>query len=181
MLPKLGKYISVVALYDSYGKPLTINNGAIVNSNQPTILFSGSDGTYARPIQTDGYGNTVIVGAGEPGNPIGGVMSIQPAPNSPPFSFTPTLPSTSVVTNVNANSTNITLLSSNSNRLGAAIFNDCSTGIFYIKLGANATNTSFTIKILPYNYFEVPFGYVGQIDGFWTIPNNMAVITELTL
>ena len=73
------------------------------------------------------------------------------------------------------------MLANNVNRLGATIYNDSGNGLFYVKLGTTATTTDFTVKILPLSYYEIPFGYTGEIDGFWTIVNagDAARITEL--
>lgn len=73
---------------------------------------------------------------------------------------------TSTVTSVNDTASNTTLLSANANRLGATIYND-STVALYLKLGATASLTSFTVKMAAGSYYEVPFGYTGIIDGIW--------------
>lgn len=76
--------------------------------------------------------------------------------------------------------TNTTLLYTNLSRLGATIFND-STKILYVKLGRVASATDFTVKLLTGAYYEVPFGYIGQIDGIWSAANGFARVTELTI
>lgn len=73
---------------------------------------------------------------------------------------------TSSVTNVTASTSNVTLLASNSNRLGASIYND-STRDLYLKLGATASTSSFTVKVRKGAFYEVAFGYTGIIDGIW--------------
>ncbi len=79
------------------------------------------------------------------------------------------------------NAANVTLLASNANRLGATIANDSSAAL-YLKLGATASTTSYTARIVQYGYYEVPFGYTGIIDGIWASdPNDGAArVTELT-
>ena len=73
-----------------------------------------------------------------------------------------------------------TLLASNSSRLGATIYND-STVTLYLKLGATASTTSFTVAMAASAYYEVPFGYTGVIDGIWASDaSGSARITELT-
>lgn len=86
---------------------------------------------------------------------------------------------TGTSSNVASSITNVTLLASNANRLGATIFNDGSANLF-IKLGATASATSFTVRVTSQGYYEVPFGYTGQIDGIWSVANGSARITELT-
>jgi hypothetical protein len=49
----------------------------------------------------------------------------------------------------------------------------------YLKLGATASATSFTTKMNPGAYYEVPFGYTGAIDGIWDTATGNARITEL--
>ena len=87
---------------------------------------------------------------------------------------------TSAVTSVNDTASSTTLLASNANRLGATIHND-STVALYLKLGATASLTSFTVKMAADSYYEVPFGYTGIIDGIWASnASGAARITELT-
>lgn len=80
---------------------------------------------------------------------------------------------------VSGSATSVTLLASNTARLGATITND-STAILYVKFGATASTTSYTVKMQPDQYFEVPFGYRGIIDGIWASAAGAARITELT-
>lgn len=81
---------------------------------------------------------------------------------------------------VNDTASNVTLLASNTNRLGATIFND-STVTLYLKLGATASTTSFTVAMVAASYYEVPFAYTGIIDGIWASDaSGAARITELT-
>ena len=49
-----------------------------------------------------------------------------------------------------------------------------------MKLGATASATSFTAKLSPDGYYEVPFNYTGIIDGLWASATGNARITELT-
>jgi hypothetical protein len=101
------------------------------------------------------------------------VDATNPLPVKTPRSATPTQAS------VASSATNVTLLASNANRLGATVYND-STAILYLKLGATASTSSYTIQLLAGDYYEAPFGYTGQIDGIWASANGNARITELT-
>lgn len=88
--------------------------------------------------------------------------------------------STSSVTSVAQNAASVTLLALNANRLGATIVNDA-VSILYAKLGATASTASYTVRMRPYDYFEVPFGYTGIIDGIWAAAGGgNARLTELT-
>ncbi|MHB8603891.1 MAG: hypothetical protein ACYDCK_01445 [Thermoplasmatota archaeon] len=80
---------------------------------------------------------------------------------------------------VASSAASVQLLAANSNRNGATIFND-SSQILYLKLGVTASTTSYTLQVPPNGYYEVPFGYSGEIDGIWAAANGNARITELT-
>ena len=86
---------------------------------------------------------------------------------------------TGTTTSVASSATNVTLLASNANRLGATIFNDSTQNLF-VKFGATASSSSFAVKMTPGTYYEVPFNYTGIIDGIWASANGNARITELT-
>ena len=81
-------------------------------------------------------------------------------------------------TSVTASATSVSILASNSSRLGAAVYND-STAILYLKLGATASTTSFTVAMAASSYYEVPFQYTGAIDGIWASATGSARITEI--
>jgi hypothetical protein len=50
-----------------------------------------------------------------------------------------------------------------------------------VKLGTTASATSFTKKMAVGEYWEVPFGYTGRIDGIWANDaSGAARITEIT-
>ena len=85
---------------------------------------------------------------------------------------------TATLSNVASSATNVTLLALNLNRTGATVAND-SNQVLYLKLGATASTTSYTVKMRSSDYYEVPFGYTGQIDGIWASANGNARITEL--
>jgi hypothetical protein len=86
---------------------------------------------------------------------------------------------TSAVTSVASSVTSVSLLAANAGRLGATVHNDGTANLF-VKLGATASATSFTVRIATQGYYEVPFGYTGAIDGIWSVANGSARITELT-
>lgn len=82
---------------------------------------------------------------------------------------TDTQATTATVTQQADQATNVTLQAANASRKGLSIFND-STEILYIKFGATATTTSYTVKIAAQGYWELPRGnglYTGIIDGIW--------------
>lgn len=87
---------------------------------------------------------------------------------------------TATITNVAASLSAVTVLAANANRVGATIYGD-STGTLYLKFGAGATSTSFTVQIKGDGYYEVPYFYTGIITGAWTNTNGSARVTEVSL
>lgn len=91
----------------------------------------------------------------------------------------PTRSGTGTSSNVGSSASVVTLLASNSSRLGATVFNDSNQNLF-LKLGSAASLTSFTVRVTPNGYYEVPYSYTGIITGIWSSANGNARVTELT-
>ena len=134
-----------------------------VSPPMPREGFAGVDGTGAyRVVKTDTDGNLqvdVLSGGG-----------------SPPTS------STTTVTVVSDTASSTTILASNANRLGATVEND-SSAVLYLLLGSGtASSTNYTVRMIQYSYYEIPYNYTGQINGIWASdPNDGgARVTELT-
>ena len=74
---------------------------------------------------------------------------------------------TATTSSVSDSASSVTLLSANVDRVGFFIFND-STEIAYVKFGATASSTDFTIRLTPNGIYEsgVPV-YRGRIDCIW--------------
>jgi hypothetical protein len=149
--------------------------------NPVGVWFDGS--VYRLQVQalfTDGYGNGpaavtppfTAATAAEPG------LVVSFSPNTP-ITTTEARPSTNTTHSIPASVTSVTLLLSNSARLGATIYND-SSSVIYIKLGTVASLTDFTIRLFPYCYYEIPFLYTGEIDGFWVTATGNARVGELS-
>lgn len=88
---------------------------------------------------------------------------------------------TATLSNVGDSATNVTIDAANSARKGLILVND-STASVYVKYGATASATSYTVFLGPGAYWEMPKPiYTGIIDGIWTSDagGNMRV-TELT-
>jgi hypothetical protein len=47
-------------------------------------------------------------------------------------------------------------------------------------MGTTASVTSYTAQVFPSGYFELPYGYTGEIDGIWSAAVGNARITEVT-
>jgi hypothetical protein len=89
-------------------------------------------------------------------------------------------PATSTLANVASSATNVTLRASNTARLGLMLYND-STSSCYVKFGATASATSFTVFMGPTAYYELPNPcYSGIVDGVWIVANGNMRVTELT-
>jgi hypothetical protein len=133
------------------------------------------------PAIYDGYGNG-SVSVTLPNTPATAEDQALVVAISPNNSFTVSSPKSSTVTtsNIAASITNTILLQSNTNRLGATVYNDSSNGFLYINLNASADDSDFVVKLFPLTYYEVPFGYVGEINGSWSIIEGFARIAEFT-
>lgn len=87
---------------------------------------------------------------------------------------------TGTVTSVNDTNVSTTCLASNASRLGATVKND-STVVMYVKFGATASSSSFTVSLAAGDYYEVPFRYTGIIDCIWASDaSGAARITEMS-
>lgn len=87
---------------------------------------------------------------------------------------------TSAVTSVASSITSVSLLAVNNSRRMATFYND-STAVLYLKLGATASTTSYTVQLVAGAYYELPWkAYTGAIDGIWAAANGNVRITELT-
>jgi hypothetical protein len=151
--------------------------------------------TTAGALRVDGSGSTqpvsgtvavtqstspwIVSGSGTAGTPASGVITIQGISGMTPVQVITNKATTSSVTSVASSASNVTLLAANANRTFASIYNS-STKQVYIKLGTSASNSSFTILLMPNSYWEVPVDWAGQIDAVWQAVNGNAIITELT-
>lgn len=89
-------------------------------------------------------------------------------------------PTTGTTSSVASSIASTTILALNANRKGAMVYND-SLQSLYLKLGPVASATSFTVKISPAGYYELPNPiYTGVIDGIWGVADGNARVTELT-
>lgn len=110
-----------------------------------------------------------------------GTWTVQPGntANTTGWLVKETRSTTGTAANVTGSATSVTVLASNSSRLGATVFND-SSALLYLKLGATASTTSFTALLATNDYYEVPFQYTGIIDGIWSSATGSARVVELT-
>jgi hypothetical protein len=72
-----------------------------------------------------------------------------------------------------------TIATANTGRLGCQVFNE-GTGNLYITLGTATTSTSsYTVRLLANDYYEVPSNYTGLIGGIFSTAGT-ARVTQLS-
>lgn len=90
-----------------------------------------------------------------------------------------TSPQTATVANVASSASNVTIFAAATGRINMrTIFND-STQVLYLKFGATASASSYTVQLAAGAYFEFPRPiYGGQVDGIWAAANGSARLTS---
>jgi hypothetical protein len=136
-----------------------------------------NSGTGGAVMATDDIGGVhferVKLTLGADGVNDGDISSANPIPAKEARASSATL------TNVAGSATTVTLLGSNAARIGAYLFNDSSAAL-YVKMGATASATSFTVKVAAGGYFELPHPcYTGILDGLWDSATGAARVTEV--
>lgn len=108
------------------------------------------------------------------------VISPNPLPVTGTLVITEGVVATSVVTRVLSSITSQTLVTMNTARQGLLLYND-STATQYVKFGPTATNTDFTVILVPKVFYEVaqPI-FIGQIDVISSSTNGAIQVTELS-
>lgn len=87
-------------------------------------------------------------------------------------------PTAATLANVGSSATNVTLFAAAGDTNARAIYND-STAVLYVKFGATASATSFTVQLAAGAYYEFPQPvYAGQVDGIWASANGSARVTS---
>lgn len=160
-----------VSLWDDTGgghKPLA---GVDIPSSRgmaAKVAIVGADG---EPYSADSPQPTIIYDP-DTGDPI---------EYGDPVETTPATVDTATVTSVASSAISATLVAANAARTGLIISND-DVNPLYIKLGATASLTSYTAKILGGGYWEMVLAkpYTGIVDGIWSADGSgSARITEL--
>lgn len=79
---------------------------------------------------------------------------------------------------VASSATNVTVFAANGRAKRRMIFND-SSAVLYLKFGATASTSSYTVQMATNTYYEFPLPlYTGQVDGIWASANGNARTTE---
>lgn len=81
------------------------------------------------------------------------------------------------VSRVASSITVVTLLAANAARRSGAFYND-STSALYLKHGATATATDFTVKLAAGQFYELPDPlYTGIVTGIWVAADGGCQVT----
>lgn len=150
-----------------------------------TVAVTQSTSPWVSNISQFGGSNVVTgtgtSGAGIPRVTVSSDSTVTANAGTGTFTTSETTSGTSTLTNVSGSASSVSLLASNANRKNATFFND-STATLYLKFGATASTTSYTVQLTSLAYYELPVGkiYTGAIDGIWSAANGAARITELT-
>jgi hypothetical protein len=156
----------------AYGR--LVDSGAGIYVTMPVDGSVGHDAADSGlPIKIGGYATNTVPTAVAAADRVNGWFDLNGR------SVVAQKAATGTLTNVASSATTVTVLAANVARLGATIAND-STQVLYLKFGATASATSYTVKMAAGAYYEVPFGYAGVIDGIWAAANGNARVTEIT-
>lgn len=168
------------------GNAVPTGNGASTNSMRVAI----ANDTDWKPHIQDSAGNNINLGnqlmanslpvtiaSNQTAVPVSGTVTANAGSGT--YSTKEVRSATGTTSSVSGSATNVTLLASNANRLGASVVND-SSAILYLKCGTTATSSDFTVKLYQDDYWEAPYGYTGRIDAIWASATGAARITEFT-
>jgi hypothetical protein len=87
------------------------------------------------------------------------------------------------ITSQPVSTTDVLLLPANPNRHGVFIVNNTVSAVLFLGLSSQTvSNSLFSVEISAGGFFEIPFGYIGEIRGIWSVdePTAMVLLTELT-
>ena len=162
---------NVVSVTDNGGS-LTVDNGgtfAVQAAQSGTWNINNIAGTISLPTGAATETSVAAVAATASGSNLRVTETI---PN-------PVRSSAAMVASVAASATNVTLLGSNGSRVGFAVYND-SASVCYLKFGATASSTSFTVLLSAGSYYEYAGHgvYTGQVDAIWATATGSARVTS---
>ena len=87
-------------------------------------------------------------------------------------------PTSATLANVASSATNVTIFAAAPSTNARTVWND-STAVLYLKFGATASATSYTVQLSAGSYYEFPQPvYAGQVDGIWASANGNARVTS---
>lgn len=87
-------------------------------------------------------------------------------------------PQTATVANVASSASSVTVFAAVGQVRARTVYND-SSAILYLKFGATASTTSYTVQLAPGAFYEFPQPcYAGLVDGIWASANGAARVTS---
>lgn len=160
----------------SNANPVPVSQQGTITTN--TTLISGSQTGLlmgANPVAVSNPLAVVNVSGSITGLLIGGLAlnEANPLPTRDQRAGTAT------VTSLTASVTSQLLKTTLATRLGMTFYND-SVANAYLKWGGSVATNDFSFKMLPDDYYEVPYGHTGRIDVIWTAATGSMRITEFT-
>lgn len=142
------------------------------DDTSPTAITENQFGNVRMSANRNIYGTIRDAAGNERGANVDASNRLQ-------VSAAQTAATSATLANVSASASSVTLQASNANRRGWMMFNDSASAAF-IKFGATASATSFTVKVLAGGYYEMPLpAYTGVIDCIWATATGSARMTEI--
>lgn len=114
-------------------------------------------------------GSVVAFVSGLQGASVSGTVNIGNLPTT----------GTASVYGVLSSVTSVSILSANTARKGATIYNNAGTTVF-VELGTPVSTSVFTLKMVDQSYYEVPYGWTGVVAGISTSNAGVITVSELT-
>jgi hypothetical protein len=151
---------------------LEADSGAMVNLIRGWEFAAPGGATYIRvrcSTFVSGSASVIVGGAGLAYDPAPAVTTTQ----------SPT--ATNTLTGVSASATSVSLLAANSRRKGATIANSDTSVDLFIRLGASAaaiSSGSYKVMLRGGQYYELPFGWTGAVQGIWRAATGFANVDE---
>jgi hypothetical protein len=84
------------------------------------------------------------------------------------------------MTSVAASTSSVIALASNANRVGASFYNDSSSLCFLAFSATTASNTAFSIRLMPNSFTDLSVDYTGQCNAIWSTATGSLRVTEWT-
>ena len=170
-----GLIVTLSTVAPTYNLPMvSASSGLVQISGSPTIVSASSglvqiSGSPTIVSASSGLvqisGSPTIVSASSGLVQISGTATIVSASSGLVQVFR--MPSTAgTVSFVADTTTNTTLKSASTSGSGVSVHND-SSAVLYLKCGATATSSDWTVRLVQYSYWESPYAYVGRVDGIW--------------
>jgi hypothetical protein len=162
---------TVVPISDGSG---SITVDGLVTATGPEAVDSAFS---ANPLVTGGVASTATPSAVSADGDVqalwvtrNGALMVQMVPST-----------TATLANVAGATASTTLQAANTARFGLQIVND-STAVLYVKFGAAAASTSYTVQLQAGESWVMPpaYRYTGIVTGIWDSATGNARVTEMT-